>query len=108
MKPTKKPVAKKKLTAGKTARKHAGERQPFETQDAALATRHFQGEADKIASAEVETCRADVDLARINVDRGVASIRTRLDVVQKKLPLCPIADLLELPALVRALGYVAA
>ena len=80
--------------------------EPFTTVDADAAYRHFLPEAQAIPADRAEVCRANVQIARVNVARGVESITPHLEIVRRKLPECPIREVLELPAL--ALGLTVA
>ena len=81
---------------------------PFTTTDADAAYRHFLSEAQTIPADSAEVCRANVQIARVNVDRGVAAIAPHLEIVRRKLPECPIREVLELPALTLGLTVAAA
>ena len=80
--------------------------EPFTTADADVAYRHFLSQVQAIPAERAEVCRANVQIARVNVDRGVASLAPHVEVVRRKLPDCPIREVLELPAL--ALGLTVA
>jgi hypothetical protein len=80
---------------------------PFTTTDADVAYRHFLSKAQTIPAESAEVCRANVQIARVNVDRGVAAIAPHIEIVRKKLPDCPIREVLELPALVLGLTVAA-
>jgi hypothetical protein len=78
---------------------------PFTTLDAAAALRHFQPLAMQIPESDLGVCTVDVEIARHNIDRGVAALRPHLSLVRVRLPLCPVEALLELPALALALIF---
>lgn len=80
---------------------------PFTTADADAAYRHFLPEAQTVPADSAEVCRANVQIARVNVDRGVASIVPHLEIVRRKLPECPTREVLELPALTLGLTVAA-
>jgi hypothetical protein len=80
---------------------------PFKTSDANEALRHFLPLVQaEVPADRAEVCRVGVEIVRTNVERGVEAIVPHLDRIRKKLPLCPIHQVLELPAL--ALGFIAA
>jgi hypothetical protein len=81
--------------------------QPFTTLDAAAALRHFQPLTQQIPESDLGVCTVDVEIARHNIDRGVAALRPHLALVRARLPLCPVEALLELPALALALIFAA-
>ena len=92
-------------TSARTARRIASP-ETFTTTDADAAYRHFLSQAQAIPAERAEVCRANVQIVRVNVDRGVASLAPHIEMVRRKLPDCPIREVLELPAL--ALGLTVA
>lgn len=85
----------------------ASEAPPFTSQDASEALRHFQAEAEALPEVEVDVCRADVQLVLINVLTGIKAIEKRQEEIRQKLPLSPLREILELPALALALVHAA-
>lgn len=81
--------------------------EPFTTTSPAAAYKHFLPVCQQIPAADVKPCTVDVDLVRHNVDRGIAAITPHTKTVRKKLPECPIVEVLELPALSLALTFAA-
>lgn len=78
---------------------------PFDTTDAEAAYQHFAPIVATIAEADVEVCKADVDIVRINARRAVHALTPHWGHVEKALPLLGIPALLEIPALALALSF---
>jgi hypothetical protein len=77
----------------------------FATTSGKSAYEHFLPLAKAIPTDGLDVCRTDIEIARINIERGVDAIRQHLDTLAKKLPQCPVSDLLELPAISLALLF---
>ena len=77
------------------------------TTDPRLAFEHFRPLAQALPEAEVEVCRADVPLVRINASRGVDAISPRLEELGVKRPDLRLGELLEIKPLALALVYAA-
>jgi hypothetical protein len=80
---------------------------PFTTQSPSAAYRHFLPIAKKLPADSIKPTTLDIDLARHNIERGISAIQPHLSLIKKKLPLSPLNDILELPALGLALVYAA-
>lgn len=79
----------------------------FTTTDANVALAHFTPIVKaSVPPGEADVCRTNIEIARLNLERGVDASRPHIADVQSKLPHCPIELVLELPAL--GLGFVAA
>lgn len=106
--PTKKTAPKKKQPTGggpKSAKK-SKERTPFVSDDGQAAYEHFLPLAKAIpADAKLEVCNAELAVVLANCKSGVAAIADHLDVVRRKAPECPVADVLELPTVAVALLF---
>jgi hypothetical protein len=103
-------MGSKKTTAKKAAKKAVkpakkAARKPFTTERSQAAYEHFLPLAKKVPTDGLDVCRADLAIARVNIDAGIAAITPRLAEVKKKLPRCPIQDVLELPALILATSF---
>jgi hypothetical protein len=79
----------------------------FSTTSSQAAYDHFIELATQVPLEGLEVCRADVELVRSNLQRGVDAILPHVQTVQRKLPENPITEVLELPALGLALLYAA-
>lgn len=80
---------------------------PFETTDAAAALEHFAPIVASIPADDVEVCKADPEIVRVNARRAVDVIRPHVAQIQQALPLVSIAGLLEIPSLALALAFAA-
>ncbi|MFT3774116.1 MAG: hypothetical protein QM820_52795 [Minicystis sp.] len=81
--------------------------QPFTTRSPAAAYKHYLPLCKQLPDDSIKPCTMDVDIVRHNIDRGIAAIEPHLKVIKKKLPLCPITEVLELPAIGLALTFAA-
>lgn len=81
--------------------------EPYTAESPAAAYERFLPAAEQLAAADVVACNADVEVVRAAVDRGVAAVRPHLAAVRARLPLCPVDEILELPALAVALTFAA-
>lgn len=99
---------KKQPTAKKAASKPQNVAPvPFETKDANVAYRHFTPIVRaEVPAEQAEVLRADVQIVRTNIERGVDAIRPHLDLIRTKAPTLALHLVLELPAL--ALGLIVA
>jgi len=79
--------------------------EPFVTTSSITAFEHFTPMASQVSVDDLEVCRADVELVRVNIGLGVDAIRPHVDTIERKLPECPLVDVLELPALALALVF---
>ena len=77
----------------------------FTTTSGKAAYEHFLPLAQAIPTEGLDVCRTDIEIARVNIDRGIEAVRPHLGTLAQKLPLCPIAEVLELPALALALLF---
>ncbi|APR82300.1 Hypothetical protein A7982_07649 [Minicystis rosea] len=97
-------VSKPAKASSTSAKKSASS---FTTDSSKAAYEHFVALARQVSTDGLEVCRADLGIARVNVDRGVTAITPHLATVKKKLPHCPIDEVLELPALLLAATFAA-
>ncbi len=104
-------MAAKKITPTKPTNKSnpnpstAKTADSFTTTSGKAAYEHFLPLAQAIPTEGLDVCRTDIEIARVNIDRGIEAIRLHLGALAQKLPLCPIAEILELPALALALLF---
>jgi hypothetical protein len=78
---------------------------PFETTDAEAAYQHFAPLVATIPEADVEVCKADVDIVRVNARRAVDALSSHWGHIEKALPLLAIPSLMEIPTLALALSF---
>ncbi len=78
---------------------------PFVTKDPRSAWAHFRDEALKADPAMLAVCKADPDIVRANVNRGVASVAPLADEARANLPLANVTRALECVALSLALTH---
>jgi len=78
---------------------------PFVTDDASKAFTHFLPLAEALPTDDVIIRGADVDIALVNIQRGVDAISSHVDTIRKQLPAIAVHELLELPALGLALVH---
>ncbi len=97
-------TASKKVTTANVLPK---ERAPFVCTSAKECFEHFEPIARRAAPEDPEPCRLDVEIVRVNVNRGVEAIRPHLATVRQKLPQHDTAELLELHELALALLFAA-
>ena len=77
----------------------------FNTTSSQAAYDHFLELAAQVSLDSLEVCRADVELVRSNLQRGVDAIVPHVQTIRRKLPENPIDQVLELPGLGLALLY---
>lgn len=103
-------MGSKKTSAKKSAKKTSTPAQsaaptPFVTDSSQAAYEHFLPLVKAIPTDGLDVCRADLAIARVNIDAGIAAITPHLATVKTKLPHCPVNDVLELPALILATSF---
>lgn len=77
----------------------------YVTDDPRAAWQHFRAEALAADPATLAVCTTDIDLVRVNVGRGVASVSARAAEARKALPLADVTRALESAALSLALTH---
>jgi len=105
----KKTTAKKPTTTTKTTNLKPGDKAAasFTTTSGKAAYEHFLPLATAIPTEGLDVCRTDVEIARVNIERGVEAIRHHVATLAQKLPQCPTSEIQELPALALALLFAA-
>lgn len=99
------PAAKKNVASPDpdSNAKKKPEATPFVTDDAGKAFTHFLPLAEALPTDDVMVHGADVNVALVNIQRGVEAISSHTDTIRKQLPAVAVHELLELPALGLAL-----
>lgn len=82
-------------------------REPFVCASAQTCYEHFAPIAKAVPVDGLETFKISVDIARANASWAVEALRPHVETLQRKLPECPVADLLEIHELSLALMYAA-
>lgn len=96
-KPTPKKVAEKSIVPS-TA--------PFHSESAKACFEHFEPLARAVPEEGLEPFRLNIDVVRVNVLRGVEAIRPHEATIRRKLPECPVHEILEVHEV--ALGLLVA
>lgn len=78
---------------------------PYVTDDPRAAWQHFRAEALAANPETLAVCTTDIDLVRVNVARGVASVSPLAATARKALPLSAVTRALESAALSLALTH---
>ena len=80
-------------------------RAAFTTSDPGAAFAHFRAEAEALPSEELTPFRGRAEILRVNVTEALEVVGPVLGVAAEQLKNAPIRSVLELPALISALGY---
>ncbi len=83
----------------------AARRAAFTTTDPAAAFAHFRAEAEAVPSEGLSTFKGRSEILRVNVTEALGVLEPVLGVAAARLKDPPIQSVLEIPALVLALGY---